>query len=184
MPTTKWLSSTVISLSSTSSFTSCCFPPLPILSSSVPASSSSSVPASSSSSVPASSSSSVPASSSSSVPASSSSSVPASSSSSVPASSSSSVPASSSSSVPASSSSSVPASSSSSVPATTHCRRLRHRRRYFSPPHSSDEDTDTCSTLRHFPRLRAVDFRLLIFRFSYKLNNCILAVLFSGFHTN
>ena len=115
-----WLSSSVISLSSTSSFTSCCFPPLPILTSSVPASSSSSVPASSSSSVPASSSSSVPA----------------------------------------SSSSSVPASSSSSVPATTHCRHLRHRRRYFSPPHSSDEDTDTCSTLRPFPRLRAFDFRL------------------------
>ena len=104
---TTWLSSSVISLSSTSSFTSCslcCFPPLPILSSSVPASSSS-VPASSSS-------------------------------------------------VPASSSS-VPASSSS-VPATTHCRRRRHRRRYFSHPHSSD----TCSTLRPFPRLRAVDFRL------------------------
>ena len=64
------------------------------------------------------------------------------------------------------SSSSVPASfssvsaSSSSVPATTHCMRRRHRRRYFSPPHSSDEDTDTCSTLRPFPRLRAVDFRL------------------------
>ena len=56
-------------------------------------------------------------------------------------------------------SSSVPASSSS-VPATTHCRRRQHRCRYFSPPHSSDEDTDTCSTLHPFPRLRAVDFRL------------------------
>ena len=36
----------------------------------------------------------------------------------------------------------------------------RHRHRYFSPPHSSDKDTDTSSTLHPFPYLRAVDFRL------------------------